>query len=325
MVFERFKSKRPPSQQDRPSSPTEVRPSTGRSETFRLQSLRRPKTIYGRQNRRETSNFDRDAEINRSVRIESSRSRLESINGRGTFSNALLGSTAIHRERVGSQSQRKLDRAKSTRRSRVKRLSVVSSVAHNKNVDTADEFERQRQLREPFLKDVPENGTPIHETAPPDYDTENTPYYPEYTYPEGNSEDEGSLIGDLEDDDQFDYADSSDTFSHIARKLMNLFLFGAVLVSAMFSKVCFAAIASKLFFTVSQEVRNVTELSFSTAFGESDNEVLRKDSITFVQLVIILMSPQAVTFIRMLFGGFIGKNSKFYPWPSKKALIAVSA
>ena len=49
----------------------------------------------------------------------------------------------------------------------------------------------------------------------------------------------------------------------------------------------------------------------------------RQQSIVFIQVVIVLMSPQLVTFVRMLFGGIIGKSSSTYPWPSIGAMVAV--
>ena len=49
----------------------------------------------------------------------------------------------------------------------------------------------------------------------------------------------------------------------------------------------------------------------------------KQQSIVFIQVVIVLMSPQLVTFVRMLFGGIIGKSSSTYPWPSIGAMVVV--
>ena len=50
----------------------------------------------------------------------------------------------------------------------------------------------------------------------------------------------------------------------------------------------------------------------------------QQQSIAFIQVVIVLMSSQLVTFLRMMFGGIIGKSSATYPWPSIGAIALVS-
>ena len=50
----------------------------------------------------------------------------------------------------------------------------------------------------------------------------------------------------------------------------------------------------------------------------------QQQSIAFIQVVIVLMASQLVTFLRMMFGGIIGKSSATYPWPSIGAIALVS-
>ena len=50
----------------------------------------------------------------------------------------------------------------------------------------------------------------------------------------------------------------------------------------------------------------------------------QQQSIAFIQVVIVLMASQLVTFLRMMFGGIIGKSSVTYPWPSIGAIALVS-
>lgn len=90
-------------------------------------------------------------------------------------------------------------------------------------------------------------------------------------------------------------------------------LFVAILISATLSKISFFAIASKLYDTV---------VNASNYTGTTRNDPTFQ-SVTFAQIVIILMTPQVVTIVRMFFAGIVGKSDKNYPWPSLKAFIGV--
>ena len=90
-------------------------------------------------------------------------------------------------------------------------------------------------------------------------------------------------------------------------------LFVAILISATLSKVSFFAIASKLYETV---------VNASNYTGTTRNDPTFQ-SVTFTQIVIVLMAPQLITSVRMFFAGIVGKSKKNYPWPSFKALCGV--
>ena len=90
-------------------------------------------------------------------------------------------------------------------------------------------------------------------------------------------------------------------------------LFVAILISATLSKVSFFAIASKLYDTV---------VNASNYTGTTRNDPTFQ-SVTFAQIVIVLMAPQVITIVRMFFAGIVGKSEKNYPWPSMKALCGV--
>lgn len=92
----------------------------------------------------------------------------------------------------------------------------------------------------------------------------------------------------------------------LVRSIAIITLFFAVLASATLSKVSFVAIAAKMYDAV--------------ANGESNR---RQWSVTFTQIVVVLMIPQLITFVRM-FVGIIGKKQSVYPLPSIGALIVVS-
>ena len=92
-----------------------------------------------------------------------------------------------------------------------------------------------------------------------------------------------------------------------ARYFFTGLIFLLVLVSTALSKVCFANIAAQL---------NNNSLVGSKA------EVKRR-SVAFIQLVLVLCVPQAVTILKTLFLGILGKTTKHFPWPTWRALIKV--
>ena len=61
-----------------------------------------------------------------------------------------------------------------------------------------------------------------------------------------------------------------------------------------------------------------------TTSGGPQRITKQQQSIAFIQVVIVLMASQLVTFLRMMFGGIIGKSSATYPWPSIGAIALVS-
>ena len=90
--------------------------------------------------------------------------------------------------------------------------------------------------------------------------------------------------------------------------LFKLIVFLLVLVSAALSKVCFVNIAA--------------QLNANSSVGQGSGREKRR-SVAFVQLVLVLCVPQAVTILKTLFLGILGKTTKHFPWPSKPALLKV--
>ena len=147
----------------------------------------------------------------------------------------------------------------------------------------------------------------------------------------------------------------------LVRFITLLILFLGILTSATLSKVCLIAVTARLHHAVyptilssNQSTSNPTNTTTSmmmtnitdpenasietnqTKSQPSSDSVAPADqtlldvtrtaqcSISFVQLVIILVSCQLTTVIRMLFGAINGKSSITYPWPSLRATICVS-
>lgn len=92
-----------------------------------------------------------------------------------------------------------------------------------------------------------------------------------------------------------------------ARYFFTALIFLLVLVSTALSKVCFVSIAAQL---------NANSSVGSGAEG-------KRRSVAFVQLVLILCVPQAVTILKTLFLGILGKTTKHFPWPTWPALLKV--
>lgn len=87
-------------------------------------------------------------------------------------------------------------------------------------------------------------------------------------------------------------------------------VFLLVLVSASLSKVCFANIAA--------------QLNANSSVGNGPDGKKRR-SIAFVQLVLVLCVPQAVTIVKTLFLGILGKTTQRFPWPTRRAMLKVCA
>ena len=47
-------------------------------------------------------------------------------------------------------------------------------------------------------------------------------------------------------------------------------------------------------------------------------------SVLLIQLILLLVIPEVVSFVRCLVWGVIGKTTQSFPWPSRKAFIWVS-
>ena len=80
--------------------------------------------------------------------------------------------------------------------------------------------------------------------------------------------------------------------------------------------VCVGAVLSKV------SLVSITGRMFDLTSDPDGNTVPR--SLLFVQLTLLLVIPEIVSFMRCLVWGVIGKTTKRFPWPSRAALIRVS-
>ena len=93
--------------------------------------------------------------------------------------------------------------------------------------------------------------------------------------------------------------------------IFNLIMFIALLSSAVFSKTAFVSIALRL------------RINSTYAGADSMSHNYKRQSVAFVQLVLILCVPQIATFIKCLLFGAL-KSRKGHPWPLLCSLIMVS-
>ena len=101
-------------------------------------------------------------------------------------------------------------------------------------------------------------------------------------------------------------------YLHVIKWIALIFIALCVLVGSVMSKVTFVSIAGRMFSTL-----NIS------APGPDDHTDTR--SLLFIQLTISLVIPEAVSFIRCLVWGVIGKTTESYPWPSRSAFLWVSS
>ena len=100
------------------------------------------------------------------------------------------------------------------------------------------------------------------------------------------------------------------TYLKVLAAIIATFFMIAVFVCAVLSKTSFMAIASRMY------------LGNSTMHCD-DHELVRRQSVAFVQLMIVLCVPQAFTALRTLFFGVLKARDTF-PWPSLMAFMLVS-
>lgn len=94
-------------------------------------------------------------------------------------------------------------------------------------------------------------------------------------------------------------------------KLIALFFIAlCVCAGAVLSKVSAVSITGRMF-------------NLTTNLARSQDELPRSRSVLFIQLTLILIIPEAISFIRCLAWGVIGKTTKSFPWPCRSALIWV--
>ena len=80
--------------------------------------------------------------------------------------------------------------------------------------------------------------------------------------------------------------------------------------------VCAGAILSKV------SLVSITGRMFDLTRYPDGNTLPR--SVLFIQLTLLLVIPELVSFMRCLVWGVIGKTTKRFPWPSRSAFIWVS-
>ena len=91
-------------------------------------------------------------------------------------------------------------------------------------------------------------------------------------------------------------------------KKIALFFIGlCVLAGTVVSKVSLVSITGRMFDLISYH----------------DGHTLPRSAL-FIQLTLLLVIPELVSFIRCLVWGVIGKTTESFPWPSKRGFILVS-
>ena len=71
---------------------------------------------------------------------------------------------------------------------------------------------------------------------------------------------------------------------------------------------------------------SITSRTVTINFTQSSDGLAspKSESVLYIQLTLLLVIPEVVSFIRCLVWGVIGKTSETYPWPSKLAVLKVS-
>ena len=87
--------------------------------------------------------------------------------------------------------------------------------------------------------------------------------------------------------------------------------------------VCVGGVVSKVTL-VSITGRMLSLVSLRDGNEDDGNKQTLPQSALFVQLTLILVIPEVVSFVRCLIWGVIGKTAESFPWPSRSALIGVS-
>ena len=85
------------------------------------------------------------------------------------------------------------------------------------------------------------------------------------------------------------------------------------LVGTVMSKVTLSSIAGRMY--------SLTNVSSNATVGVVDQKTGSK---LFIQLVVLMVFPEVVSFFRCLIWGVIGKTTDRFPWPSRTAIAWVS-
>jgi magnesium-transporting ATPase (P-type) len=98
------------------------------------------------------------------------------------------------------------------------------------------------------------------------------------------------------------------TLLRMTRHIVRILLFLAVLSCLVLSKLSFVALAQ----------------NFNDTPSTSLEESRVNKAANFWRLLIILMIPGLFSLLRCLWCGLISRTRRNYPWPSKRAILAVS-
>ena len=96
----------------------------------------------------------------------------------------------------------------------------------------------------------------------------------------------------------------------VVKVIFGIFFYVIVLVSTVFSKLTLVNLTHKLR-TFTTDPSNSKPKSLSVAL--------------YWQLLLVIMIPTFITFVRSLVSGVLGKTTKTFPWPTMRSAITVSA
>ncbi len=108
-----------------------------------------------------------------------------------------------------------------------------------------------------------------------------------------------------------------------------IFLLGCKLIlgAIFFLIVLFSSVLSKLtLVSLTDSLRHYSGILENNSKDVKDSEVkdVYEVAVLYWQLLLILLVPNILTFLRCLFFGALGKTRKSYPWPRWRAIILVS-
>lgn len=109
---------------------------------------------------------------------------------------------------------------------------------------------------------------------------------------------------------------------------IGLVFFAIVLISSVFSKLTLVSLTERLRIVTMpfQNESKTEQQTHQTAISYSNVESATPEEAVSIywQLLVILIVPNLLTFLRCFFFGFLGKTRKNFPWPKRKAVIMVS-
>lgn len=111
--------------------------------------------------------------------------------------------------------------------------------------------------------------------------------------------------------------------------VIGLVFFAIVLTSSVFSKLTLVSLTERLR-NVTMHIQNESDSELPTdamvvVYNDQKADLLVEEAVSiYWQLLVILIVPNLLTFLRCLFFGFLGKTRKNFPWPKGKAILLVS-